>query len=89
MVRFDTPVIKAFKDAQRYILVEMVVIATVSFISFFYIQSLPLEVTAKGKLLILSTAIILFIHGFFSSVFDTSSRSEQLKITEAEREMAL
>ena len=89
MVRFDTPVIKAFKDAQRYILVEMVVIATVSFISFFYIQSLPLEVTAKGKLFILSTAIILFIHGFFSSVFDTSSRSEQLKITEAEREMAL
>jgi hypothetical protein len=82
-------VIKAVKDAQRYILVEMVVIATVSFISFFYIQSLPLEVTAKGKLLILSTAIILFIHGFFSSVFDTSSRSEQLKITEAEREMAL
>jgi hypothetical protein len=89
MVRFDTPVIKAFKDAQRYILIEIVVIATISFISFFYIQSLPLEVTAKGKLLILSTAIILFIHGFFSSVFDTSSRSEQLKITEAEREMAL
>jgi len=89
MVRFDTPVIKAFKDAQRYILVEMVVIATVSFTTFFYIQSLPLEVTAKGKLFILSTAIILFIHGFFSSVFDTSSRSEQLKITEAEREMAL
>ena len=89
MVRFDTPVIKAFKDAQRYILIEIVVIATISFISFFYIQSLPLEVTAKGKLFILSTAIILFIHGFFSSVFDTSSRSEQLKITEAEREMAL
>jgi hypothetical protein len=89
MVRFDTPVIKAFKDAQRYILIEMVVIATITFTTFFYIQSLPLEVTAKGKLFILSTAIILFIHGFFSSVFDTSSRSEQLKITEAEREMAL
>ena len=89
MVRFDAPVIKAFKDAERYILIEMVVIATISFTTFFYIQSLPLEVTAKGKLLILSTAIILFIHGFFSSVFDSSSRSDQIKITEAEREMAI
>jgi hypothetical protein len=85
MVRFDTPVIKAFKDAQRYILVEMLVIATISYISFFYIQSLPLEVTAKGKLLILSTAIILFIHGFFSSVFDSSSRANQIKVEEQER----
>ena len=89
MVRFDAPVIKAFKDAERYILIEMLVIATISFTTFFYIQSLPLEVTAKGKLLILSTAIILFIHGFFSSVFDSSSRSDQINITEAEREMAV
>ena len=89
MVRFDAPVIKAFKDAERYILIEMVVIATISFTTFFYIQSLPLEVTAKGELLILSTAIILFIHGFFSSVFDSSSRSDQIKTTEAEREMAI
>jgi hypothetical protein len=89
MVRFDTPVIKAFKDAQRYILIEIVVIATISFISFFYIQSLPLEVTAKGKLLILSTAIILFIHGFFSSVFDSSSRADQIKVEEQERAMVI
>ena len=89
MVRFDSPVIKAFKDAQRYILIEIVVIATISFISFFYIQSLPLEVTAKGKLLILSTAIILFIHGFFSSVFDSSSRADQIKFQEQERAMVI
>jgi hypothetical protein len=89
MVRFESPVIKAFKDAQRYILVEMVVIATISFISFFYIQSLPLEVTAKGKLLILSTAIILFIHGFFSSVFDSSSRADQIEVPEQERAMVI
>jgi hypothetical protein len=89
MVRFDSPVIKAFKDAQRYILIEIVVIATISFISFFYIQSLPLEVTAKGKLLILSTAIILFIHGFFSSVFDSSSRADQIKVEEQERAMVI
>jgi hypothetical protein len=89
MVRFDSPVIKAFKDAQRYILIEIVVIATISFISFFYIQSLPLEVTAKGKLLILSTAIILFIHGFFSSVFDSSSRADQISVEEQERAMVI
>jgi hypothetical protein len=89
MVRFESPVIKAFKNAQRYILVEMVSIATISFISFFYIQSLPLEVTAKGKLLILSTAIILFIHGLFSSVFDSSSRADQVNVPEQEREMVI
>jgi hypothetical protein len=89
MVRFDSPVIKAFKDAQRYILIEIVVIATISFISFFYIQSLPLEVTAKGKLLILSTAIILFIHGFFSSVFDSSSRADQIEVPEQEPVMVI
>ena len=89
MVRFDSPVIKAFKDAQRYILIEIVVIATISLISFFYIQSLPLEVTAKGKLLILSTAIILFIHGFFSSVFDSSSRADQIEVEEQERAMVI
>ena len=89
MVRFESPVIKAFKDAPRYILVEMLVIATISFTTFFYIQSLPLEVTAKGKLMILSAAIILFIHGFFSSIFDSSSRADQIKMPEIERQMAI
>jgi hypothetical protein len=88
MVRFDSPVIKAFKDAERYIVIEMIVIDTVSLVSFFYVQSLPLEVTAKGKLLILTTAVILFIHGFFCSVFDSSSRANQIKVTEPERLMA-
>lgn len=89
MVRFDSPVVKAFKSAERYILIEMVTIATISFISFFYIQSLPLEVTAKGKLLILSTSVILFIHGFFSSVFDSSARADQLKVPQEDRQLAL
>jgi hypothetical protein len=88
MVRFDSPVIKAFKNAERYIVIEMIVIATVSLVSFFYVQSLPLEVIAKGKLLILTTAVILFIHGFFCSVFDSSARANQIKITEPERLMA-
>jgi hypothetical protein len=77
------------KSAERYILIEMVTIATISLISFFYIQSLPLEVTAKGKLLILSTSVILFIHGFFSSVFDSSARADQLKVPQEDRQLAL
>ena len=89
MVRFDSPVVKAFKSAQRYIVIEMAVIATFAFVSFYYIQSLPLEVTAKGKLLILSTSIILFIHGIFCSVFDSSSRADQVKVPEAEKQMVL
>ena len=89
LVRFDSPVIKVFKSAQRYIVVEMVAIATFAFVSFYYIQSLPLEVTAKGKLLILSTAIILFIHGIYSSIFDSSSRADQINVPEAEKQMVL
>ncbi|CAB4705142.1 MAG: hypothetical protein F2670_04995 [Actinobacteria bacterium] len=89
MVRFESPVIKAFKSAQRYIVIEMVCIATAAFISFFYIQSLPLEVTAKGKLLILSTSFVLFFHGFFSSVFDSSARANNLQVPQEVRQMAL
>ncbi len=89
MVRFDSPVIKAFKNAERYIVIEMLLIATLSFITFFYIQSLPLEVTARGKLLILSTSVILFIHGFFSSVFDSSSRADQIQISQVEKQMVI
>jgi hypothetical protein len=89
MVRFDSPVIKAFKSAQRYIVIEMAVIATFAFVSFYYIQSLPLEVTTKGKLMILSTSIILFIHGIFCSVFDSSSRADQVKVPETEKQMVL
>jgi hypothetical protein len=89
MVRFDSPVIKAFKNAERYIVIEMLLIATLSFITFFYIQSLPLEVTARGKLLILSTSVILFIHGFFSSVFDSSSRADQIQLPQVEKQMVI
>ena len=89
IVRFDTPVLKSLKSRERFMLVEVLVICVVSIITYFYIQSLPLEVTAKGKLLILSTSVILFIHGFFSSVFDSSARSEQLKVPQEDRQLAL
>jgi len=31
----------------------------------------------------------LFIHGFFSSVFDSSSRADQIKVEEQERAMVI
>lgn len=89
MVRFDSPVIKALKDSERYILIEIVAIAIFSLVAFFYVQSLPLEVTAKGKLFILTTSVILFIHGFFSSIFDSSSRAKQLVVPIEQRQMAI
>ena len=89
IVRFDTPVLKSLKSRERFMLVEVLVICVVSIITYVYIQSLRLEVTAKGKFLILSTSVILFIHGFFSSVFDSSARSEQLKVPQEDRQLAL
>jgi hypothetical protein len=89
LVRFDSPVIKALKSAERFIVVEMLLIATIAFITFYYVQSLPLQVTDKGKLLILSTSIILFIHGIFCSVFDSSARADRLKVSEVEKQMAI
>jgi len=88
MVRFDTPVVKALKNAERFILIEMVVIATISLIAFYYVQSLPIEVTAKGRLFILTTSVILFIHGFFSSIFDSSARANQLEVPNEQRQLA-
>jgi uncharacterized protein YhhL (DUF1145 family) len=67
----------------------MMVIATIAFITFYYVQSLPLQVTDKGKLLILSTSIILFIHGIFCSVFDSSVRADQPKVPAIEKQMAI
>jgi hypothetical protein len=77
MVRFDSPVIKRFTVAKRHILLESLFVCFIAYVAFYYIQGLPLEVTQKGKLFILYAAVILFIHGLYSSIFDTSSRAEQ------------
>ena len=89
MVRFEGPVIKSFVKSERYIFIEIVVVSTLAFICFFYIQSLPIEVTAKGKFFILTTSLLLFIHGFISSVLDSSARSAEAKVPVNEKEMAL
>lgn len=89
MVRFEGPVIKSLVKLERYIFIEVITISTLAFITFFYIQSLPMEVTAKGKLFILSTSILLFIHGFISSILDSSARAAEKKIPDDLKEMAL
>jgi hypothetical protein len=87
MVRFESPVIKSLAKRDRHILLETLAVCTIATIAFFYVQSLPLEVTAKGKLLILYASVILFIHGFYSSIFDTSSRSNDVVKDLRESEM--
>jgi hypothetical protein len=88
MVRFESPVIKSLVNKDRHILLETAIISVIACVVFFYVQSLPLEVTAKGKLLILYASVILFVHGFYSSIFDTSSRSVDVASEVRESEMA-
>jgi len=79
MIRFDSPVIKRLASAKRHILLESLIICFIAYLAFYYVQGLPLDVTQKGKLLILYTAGILFVHGLYSSIFDTSTRAEQFE----------
>jgi hypothetical protein len=57
-----------------------VVVALLSYTAFVNIKDFPLDVTQKGKMFILSAVIILFIHGFYSSVYDTSHRTKVLEV---------
>lgn len=78
MVRFESPVIPFFARFERHIALETLVVVGLSYTAFVNIKDFPLDVTQKGKLFILSAVIILFIHGFYSSVYDTSQRSKVL-----------
>jgi hypothetical protein len=76
MVRFESPVIPFFAKFERHIAIETAVVALLSYTAFINIKDFPLDVTQKGKMFILSAVIILFIHGFYSSVYDTSHRTK-------------
>jgi hypothetical protein len=80
MVRFESPVIPFFAKFERHIAIETVVVAILSYTAFVNIKDFPLDVTQKGKMFILSAVIILFIHGFYSSVYDTSHRTKVLEV---------
>jgi hypothetical protein len=79
MVRFESPVIPFFARFERHIVLESLIVSSLSYAAFVNIQDFPLDVTQKGKLFILSAVVIIFIHGFYSSVYDTSQRSKVLE----------
>ena len=79
MVRFENPVIPFFTKFERHIALETLVVSLLSYTAFVNIRDFPLDVAQKGKLFILSALAILFIHGFYSSVYDTSHRAKVLE----------
>lgn len=77
MVRFENPVVPFLKKFERHIFAEVTVVVAVAYSVFNYIQSLPLEVTQKGRMFVGYTAVILLIHGFYSSIYDSSHREKE------------
>lgn len=74
IVRFENPVFTIFRKFDRHIAMETLIICALAFGAFVNIQDFPLDVTQKSKLFILSSGVILVLHGFYSSFFDTSAR---------------
>jgi len=77
LVRFESPVIPFFARFERHIVLETFIVCLLAYGAFRNIQDFPLDVTQKGKMFILSAVVIIFIHGFYSSVYDTSARSRK------------
>ena len=77
MVRFENPVIPVLKKFKRHIFIEVIILLAIAFSVFNYIQSLPIEVTQKGRMFISYTAFVLLFHGIFSSIYDSSQREKE------------
>jgi hypothetical protein len=78
MVRFESPSLKFLTRFDRHIVLESLIMLAVAFGIFYYVQTLPLEVMQKGKMFILYAAVLLFAHGFYSSIYDTTTRKVAL-----------
>lgn len=72
LVRFESPAIPFLARFERHIAMETLCVSALAYGAFKNIQDFPLTVTQKGKLFILSAVVIIFLHGFYSSVYDTS-----------------
>ena len=79
MVRFEHPVVPFLKKVERHIFVEVTALVAIAYSAFHYIQSLPLEVTHKGRMFVGYTAVLLLIHGLYSSIYDSSHREKEHK----------
>lgn len=77
MVRFENPVVPFLKRFKRHIFIEVSVVVAIAYLVFNYIQSLPLEVTQKGRMFVGYSAVLLLIHGFYSSIYDSSHREKE------------
>lgn len=77
MVRFENPVSSYMKKFDRHIFIEATIIATIAYSVFNYIYSLPLDVMQKGRMFIGYSAVLLLLHGIYSSVFDSSHREKE------------
>ena len=80
LVRFENPMIPFFARFERHIALETMCVSLLAYGAFVNIQDFPLDVTQKGKMFIVSALVILFIHGFYSSIYDTSSRPEKVEV---------
>ena len=69
-----------FARFERHIALETMCVSLLAYGAFVNIQDFPLDVTQKGKMFIVSALVILFIHGFYSSIYDTSSRPEKVEV---------
>ncbi len=78
MVRFESPSLKFLTRFDRHIVLESLLMLSIAFGIFYYVQMLPLEVMQKGKMFILYAAVLLFAHGFYSSIYDTTTRKVAL-----------
>ena len=78
MVRFENPVLSFLKKFERHIFIEVSALVAIAYSVFNYIQSLPLEVTQKGRMFVGYTAVLLLIHGFYSSIYDSSHREKEV-----------
>ena len=79
MMRFEHPVVPFLKKLERHIFVEVTALLAIAYSAFHYIQSLPLEVTQKGRMFVGYTAVLLLIHGLYSSIYDSSHREKEHK----------
>jgi len=80
MVRFENPVVPFFRKFSRHILYELIVLGAIALGLFNYVQSLPLDVLAKGKTFIVYTAALIFLHSIYSSIVDSSTRKVELEV---------
>lgn len=76
MIRFENPVVPFFRKFDRNIFIEVLTLAGIAYLVFNYVQSLPLEVTQKGRMIIGYSAVLLLLHGLYSSIYDSSNREK-------------